>query len=94
MSEPNMSDNPEVTSFQIGDYIIDIPNDLQDKILINDLFQESGNMQSDDCDSWGNSTAQSNCCNVTCKNKFYFPFDYITISLCLILTFYKVSFYI
>jgi hypothetical protein len=67
MSETNSNDNPEVTSFQIGDYIIDIPNDLQDKILINDLFQESGNVNQNDCDSWGLSTAQRDCHNVTCK---------------------------
>ena len=66
MSETNQNNDADITSFQIGDYIIDIPNDLQDKILINDLFQESDNSQND-CDSWGNSTTQSNCCNVTCK---------------------------
>lgn len=57
-----------MTSFQLGEYIIDIPNDLQDKVLINNLFQEATGRGKGDCDSWGNSTTHSNGHNVTCKS--------------------------
>lgn len=70
MSDTKSNENAEVTSFQLGDYIIDIPKDLQDKVLINDLFQESAEGSLGDTDSWGNSTAQSRNCNVMCTSLF------------------------
>lgn len=72
MSETNSNQNAEVTSFQLGDYIIDIPKDLQDKVLINDLFQESAEASLGDTDCCDHSTSQSRCCNVMCESYLLF----------------------
>ena len=71
MSGTKSNDNPEVASFQLGDYIIDIPSELQDKVLINNLFQESYEGSHSECDSWGNLTTNCVSSNVTCKSSSF-----------------------